>query len=88
MGMIIKDPNKKMVELHNLGIREEKWQIAKLEESLKKATQQIHQIQCMRPPQQTTRPAVSATVRNPISTKQNGYSPYSLHPNCPSTSEM
>ncbi|CAM5110172.1 unnamed protein product [Eretmochelys imbricata] len=62
--------------------------IAKLEESLKKATQQIHQIQCMRPPQQTTRPAVSATVRNPISTKQNGYSPYSLHPSCPSTSEM
>nr|XP_042711615.1 probable E3 SUMO-protein ligase RNF212 [Chrysemys picta bellii] len=65
--------------------------IAKLEESLKKATQQIHQIQCMRPPQQTTQPSVSSTVRNPISipsAKQTGYSPYTLHPNCPSTSEM
>ncbi|XP_025041650.1 putative E3 SUMO-protein ligase RNF212 [Pelodiscus sinensis] len=64
--------------------------IAKLEDSLKKATQQTHPIQCTRPPQQTTHLTVSATVRNPISipsAKQNGYSPYSLHPSCPSTSE-
>ncbi|XP_074848396.1 putative E3 SUMO-protein ligase RNF212 [Carettochelys insculpta] len=64
--------------------------IAKLEDSLKKATQLTHPIQCMRPPQQTSHLTHSATVRNSTSipsAKQNGYSPYSLHRSCPSTSE-
>ncbi|XP_019333153.2 probable E3 SUMO-protein ligase RNF212 [Alligator mississippiensis] len=64
--------------------------IAKLEESLKKAMQQIHPAQCIRP-QQTARPSVSAPRRNPVaisSAKQNAFSSYSLHLNHPSTSEM
>ncbi|XP_013797720.2 probable E3 SUMO-protein ligase RNF212 [Apteryx mantelli] len=63
----------------------------KLEESLKKATQQLHQIQCMKPPQQTTQLPLSSTSRNPLSIPskiQNGYSSYSLHPSHASTSEI
>ncbi|XP_008500081.2 probable E3 SUMO-protein ligase RNF212 [Calypte anna] len=64
---------------------------AKLEESLKKVTQQMHQIQCMKPPEQTTQLPFSSTSRNRLSIpsrKQNGYSSYSLHPSHPSTSEI
>ncbi|XP_042663849.1 probable E3 SUMO-protein ligase RNF212 [Tyto alba] len=67
-----------------------KQKTVKLEESLKKVTQQIRQIQRMKPPEQTTQP-FSSTSRNPHSIpsrKQNGYSSCSLHPNHPSTSEM
>ncbi|CAN0031388.1 unnamed protein product [Bubo scandiacus] len=63
----------------------------KLEESLKKVTQQIHQLQCMKPPEQTTQQPFSSTSRNPLSIssrKQNGYSSCSLHPSHPSTSEI
>ncbi|XP_053797538.1 probable E3 SUMO-protein ligase RNF212 isoform X3 [Vidua macroura] len=64
-----------------------KQKIAKLEESLKKVTQQIQQIQCMKPPEKTT--PFSSTSRNPSipSRKQNVYSSYSLHSSRPSTSE-
>ncbi|KAM6206629.1 putative E3 SUMO-protein ligase RNF212 [Sarcoramphus papa] len=60
----------------------------KLEESLKKVTQQMHQIQCIKPPEQTTQLPFSSTSRNPLSIpsrKQNGYSSCSLHH---STSEI
>ncbi|XP_065490949.1 probable E3 SUMO-protein ligase RNF212 [Caloenas nicobarica] len=63
----------------------------KLEESLKKLTQQIHQIQCMKPPEQTPQLPFSSTSRNPHSIpsrKQNGYSSCYLHPSHPSTSEI
>nr|XP_009933101.1 PREDICTED: probable E3 SUMO-protein ligase RNF212 [Opisthocomus hoazin] len=63
----------------------------KLEESLKKVTQQMHQIQCMKPPEQTTQLPFSSTSRNPLSIPsriQNGYSSCSLHPSHPSTSEI
>ncbi|XP_025968457.1 probable E3 SUMO-protein ligase RNF212 [Dromaius novaehollandiae] len=63
----------------------------KLEESLKKATQQLHQIQCMKPPQQITQPPLSSTSRNPLSIpskNQNGYSSYSLHPSHASATEI
>ncbi|XP_010223945.1 PREDICTED: probable E3 SUMO-protein ligase RNF212 [Tinamus guttatus] len=69
----------------------QKQKILKLEESLKKATQQLHQIQRMKPPQQITPQAFSSTSRNPLSfpsKKQNGYSSYSLHPSHASTSEI
>ncbi|XP_050566520.1 probable E3 SUMO-protein ligase RNF212 [Cygnus atratus] len=62
----------------------------KLEESLRKATQQMHQIQCMKPPQQTTPLPFSSTSRNPLSVpsrRPNGYSSCSLQPSHPSTSE-
>ncbi|XP_017676304.1 PREDICTED: probable E3 SUMO-protein ligase RNF212 isoform X1 [Lepidothrix coronata] len=68
-----------------------KQKAAKLEESLKKATQQIQQIQCMKPPEKTAQLPFSNTSRNPFSIpsrKQNGYSPYPLHSSHPSTSEM
>ncbi|XP_010305343.2 putative E3 SUMO-protein ligase RNF212 [Balearica regulorum gibbericeps] len=63
----------------------------KLEESLKKVTQQMHQLQCMKPPEQTTQLPFSSTSRNPLSNpsrKQNGYSSCSFHPSHPSTSEI
>ncbi|XP_009469973.1 PREDICTED: probable E3 SUMO-protein ligase RNF212 [Nipponia nippon] len=63
----------------------------KLEESLKKVTQQMHQIQCMKPFEQTTQLPFSSTSRNPLSIplrKQNGYSSCSLHPGHLSTSEI
>ncbi|KAM6073219.1 putative E3 SUMO-protein ligase RNF212 [Theristicus caerulescens] len=63
----------------------------KLEESLKKITQQMHQIQCMKPSEQTTQLPFSSTSRNPLSIpsrKQNVYSTCSLHPGHPSTSEI
>ncbi|KAM6313448.1 putative E3 SUMO-protein ligase RNF212 [Aegotheles albertisi] len=63
----------------------------KLEESLKKVTQQMHQMQCMKPSEQTTQLPFSSTSRNPLSIpsrKQNAYSSYSLHPSHPSTSEI
>ncbi|KAK2539084.1 Rnf212, partial [Columba guinea] len=63
----------------------------KLEESLKEVTQQLHQMQCMKPPEQTPQLPFSSTSRNPHSIpsrKQNGYSSYSLHPSHPSTSEI
>ncbi|XP_025889924.1 probable E3 SUMO-protein ligase RNF212 [Nothoprocta perdicaria] len=69
----------------------QKQKTLKLEESLKKATQQLHQLQCMKPPQQTTPQIFSSTNRNPLSfpsKKQNGYSSYSLHPSHASTSEI
>ncbi|KAM6266488.1 putative E3 SUMO-protein ligase RNF212 [Spheniscus humboldti] len=65
--------------------------MVKLEESLKKVTQQMHQIQCMKPPEQTTQLPFSSTSRNPLSIpsgKQNDYSSCSLHPSHPSTSEI
>ncbi|XP_074004331.1 probable E3 SUMO-protein ligase RNF212 [Numenius arquata] len=68
-----------------------KQKTVKLEESLKKVTQQIHQIQRMKPPEQTTQLPFSSTSRNPLSIptrKQNGYSSCSLHPGHPSTSEI
>ncbi|XP_009982418.1 PREDICTED: probable E3 SUMO-protein ligase RNF212 [Tauraco erythrolophus] len=63
----------------------------KLEESLKKVTQQIHQMQCMKPPEQAAELPFSSTTRNPLSIPsrvQNGYSSCSLHPSHPSTSEI
>ncbi|XP_054247665.1 probable E3 SUMO-protein ligase RNF212 [Indicator indicator] len=63
----------------------------KLEESLKKVTQQMHQIQCVKPPEKTTKPPFASTSRNPLSIpprKQNGYPSYSLHPSHPSASEI
>ncbi|XP_010148438.1 PREDICTED: probable E3 SUMO-protein ligase RNF212 [Eurypyga helias] len=63
----------------------------KLEESLKKVTQQMHQLQGMKPPEQTTQLPFSSTSRNPLSIpsrKQNGYSSCSLHRSHPSTSEI
>ncbi|NXK18258.1 RN212 ligase, partial [Arenaria interpres] len=63
-----------------------KQKTAKLEESLKKVTQKIHQIQCMKPPEQTTQLPFSSTGRNPVSIpsrKQNGYSSCSLPPGHP-----
>ncbi|XP_010285804.1 PREDICTED: probable E3 SUMO-protein ligase RNF212 [Phaethon lepturus] len=63
----------------------------KLEESLKQVTQQMHQIQRMKPPEQTTQLPFSSTSRNPLSIpsrKQNGYSSCSLHHSHPSTSEI
>ncbi|NXH02206.1 RN212 ligase, partial [Loxia leucoptera] len=66
-----------------------KQKIAKLEESLKKVTQQIQQIQCMKPSEKTTPLPFSSTSRNPSisSRKQNVYSSHSLHSSRPSTSE-
>ncbi|NWW61943.1 RN212 ligase, partial [Ifrita kowaldi] len=67
-----------------------KQKIAKLEESLKKVTQQMQQIQCMKPPEKTTPLPFSSTSRNPFSIpsrKQDVYSSYSLHSSRPSTSE-
>ncbi|KAM3672430.1 putative E3 SUMO-protein ligase RNF212 [Ammospiza maritima maritima] len=66
-----------------------KQKIAKLEESLKKVTQQIQQLQCMKPPENTTPLPFSSSSRNPsiASRKQNVYSSYSLHSSRPSTSE-
>ncbi|NXF85429.1 RN212 ligase, partial [Eubucco bourcierii] len=63
----------------------------KLEESLKKATQQMHQIQCVKPPEKNTQPVFSSTSRNPLSNpprKQNDYPSYSLHRSHPSASEI
>ncbi|XP_010576242.1 probable E3 SUMO-protein ligase RNF212 [Haliaeetus albicilla] len=63
----------------------------KLEESLKKVTQQMHQIQCMKLPEQTTQCPFSSASRNPLSIpsrKQDGYSSCSLHPSHPSSSEI
>ncbi|XP_009946931.1 PREDICTED: probable E3 SUMO-protein ligase RNF212, partial [Leptosomus discolor] len=63
----------------------------KLEESLKKVTQQMHQIQRMKPLEQTTQLPFSSASRNPLtvpSRNQNGYSSWSLHPSHPSTSEI
>ncbi|KAM9286861.1 putative E3 SUMO-protein ligase RNF212 [Cariama cristata] len=74
---------------HLLAYHREK--TVKLEESLKKVTQQIHQIQCLKPPEQTTQLPFSNTSRNPPSIpsrKQIGYSSCSLHPSHPSTSEI
>ncbi|NXM68905.1 RN212 ligase, partial [Serilophus lunatus] len=67
-----------------------KQKTAKLEESIKKVTQQMKQMQCMKPPEQTTQLPFSSTSRNPLSMpsrKQNGYSSYLLHSSHPSTSE-
>ncbi|XP_065592244.1 probable E3 SUMO-protein ligase RNF212 [Cyrtonyx montezumae] len=63
----------------------------KLEESLRKARQQLHQIQCMKTPQQATQMPFASTSRNPLSVpsrRPNGYSSYSLQPSHPSTSEI
>ncbi|NXO29790.1 RN212 ligase, partial [Cisticola juncidis] len=79
-------------------LKYQKQKIAKLEESLKKVTQQIQQMQCMKPPEKTTPVPFSKTTplqfssasRNPFSIpsrKQNAYSSYSLHSSRPSTSE-
>ncbi|XP_041314035.1 probable E3 SUMO-protein ligase RNF212 [Pyrgilauda ruficollis] len=70
-------------------LKHHKEKIAKLEESLKKVTQQIQQIQCMKPPEKTTPLPFSSTSRNPSipSRKQSVYSSYSLHLSRPSTSE-
>ncbi|NXI04695.1 RN212 ligase, partial [Pachycephala philippinensis] len=68
-----------------------KQKIAKLEESLKKVTQQMRQLKRMKPPEKTTPLPFSSTSRNPFSIpsrKQNDYSSYSLHSSRPSTSEM
>ncbi|NXP47779.1 RN212 ligase, partial [Heliornis fulica] len=73
---------------HLLAYRREK--TVKLEESLKKVTQQMHQIQRTKSPEQTTPLTFSSTSRNPFSNpsrKQNGYTTCSLHPSHPSTSE-
>lgn len=62
----------------------------KLEESLRKARQQLHQIQSMKPPQQVTQLPFASTSRNPLSMpsrRLNGCSSYSLQPSHPSTSE-
>ncbi|XP_066041022.1 probable E3 SUMO-protein ligase RNF212 isoform X1 [Chamaea fasciata] len=67
-----------------------KQKIAKLEESLQKVTQQMQQLQCMKPPEKTTPLPFSSTSRNPFSIpsrKQNVYSSYSLHSSRPSTSD-
>ncbi|KFP76862.1 putative E3 SUMO-protein ligase RNF212, partial [Acanthisitta chloris] len=64
---------------------------AKLEESLKKVTQQIHQMQCVKPSEQTTQLPFPSTSRNSLSIpsrSQNGYSSYSLRSSHPSSSEM
>ncbi|NXU54787.1 RN212 ligase, partial [Turnix velox] len=64
---------------------------SKLEESLTKVTQQMRQMQSMKPPEQTTPLPFSSTSRNPFSIpsrKQNGYPSFSLHPGHPSTSEI
>ncbi|NXL15593.1 RN212 ligase, partial [Setophaga kirtlandii] len=70
-------------------LKHHKQKIAKLEESLKKVTQQIQQLQCMKPPENSTLLPFSSTSRNPSipSRKQNVYSSYSLHSSRPSTSE-
>ncbi|NXI34184.1 RN212 ligase, partial [Galbula dea] len=63
----------------------------KLEESLKKASQQMHQAQGMKPPERTTQLPFSSTNRNPLSIpsrKQNDCSSCSFHPGHPSTSEI
>ncbi|NWS84616.1 RN212 ligase, partial [Toxostoma redivivum] len=68
----------------------QKQKIAKLEESVKKVTQQMQQIQCVKPPEKTTPLPFSSTSRNPFSIpsrKQNVYPSYSLHSSRPSTSE-
>ncbi|XP_021249782.1 probable E3 SUMO-protein ligase RNF212 isoform X1 [Numida meleagris] len=62
----------------------------KLEESLRKARQQLHQIQCMKPPHQATQLPFASASRNPLSIpsrRLNGCSSYSLQPSHPSTSE-
>ncbi|NXP00812.1 RN212 ligase, partial [Certhia brachydactyla] len=67
-----------------------KQKIAKLEESLKKVTQQMQQMQCTKPPEKSTPLPFSSTSRNPFfisSRKQNVFSSYSLHSSRPSTSE-
>ncbi|NXN95357.1 RN212 ligase, partial [Rhinopomastus cyanomelas] len=67
-----------------------KQKITTLEDSLKKLTQQINQMQSMKPPEQTIPLQFSSSSRNPYSIpsrKQNGFSSCSLHPTCPSTSE-
>ncbi|XP_056346833.1 probable E3 SUMO-protein ligase RNF212 [Oenanthe melanoleuca] len=67
-----------------------KQKIAKLEESLKKVTQQVQQLQCMKPPEKTTPLPFSSASRDPFSItsrKQDVYSSYSLHSSRPSTSE-
>ncbi|NXO38144.1 RN212 ligase, partial [Locustella ochotensis] len=64
--------------------------IAKLEESLKKVTQQMQQIQRVKNPEKTTPLPFSSMSRNPFSIpsgKQNVFSSYSLHSSRPSTSE-
>ncbi|KFP27084.1 putative E3 SUMO-protein ligase RNF212, partial [Colius striatus] len=74
---------------HLLAYRRQK--MVKLEESFKKVTQQLHQTQRTKPPEQTTQLPFSSTSRNPLSIpsrKQNDYSSYSLHPSHPSTSEI
>nr|XP_021391310.2 probable E3 SUMO-protein ligase RNF212 [Lonchura striata domestica] len=64
-----------------------KQKIAKLEESLKKVTQQIQQLQCMKPPEKTPPfSSMSRSISIP-SSKQNVYSSFSLHSSRPSTSE-
>ncbi|NXP16923.1 RN212 ligase, partial [Scytalopus superciliaris] len=66
-----------------------KQKAAKLEESLKKVTQQIQQMQSMKPPEKTALP-FSGISRNSLSIpsrKQNGYSSYPLPSSHPSTSE-
>ncbi|XP_010016918.1 PREDICTED: probable E3 SUMO-protein ligase RNF212, partial [Nestor notabilis] len=63
----------------------------KLEESLQKVTQQIHHLQRMKTPEQSTQLPYSSTSRNQFynpSRKQNGYSSCSLHPRHPSTSDI
>ncbi|XP_032915201.1 probable E3 SUMO-protein ligase RNF212 [Catharus ustulatus] len=67
-----------------------KKKIAKLEESVKKAAQEIRQLQCMKPPEKMTPLPFASTSRNPFSIpsrKQDVYSSYSLHSSRPSTSE-
>ncbi|NWH84477.1 RN212 ligase, partial [Aegithalos caudatus] len=75
---------------HKRLLTHHKQKIAKLEESLKKVTQQMQQIQCMKPPEKTTPLLFSSASRNPFSfssRKQNVYSSFSLHSSRPSTSE-
>ncbi|XP_010137583.1 PREDICTED: probable E3 SUMO-protein ligase RNF212, partial [Buceros rhinoceros silvestris] len=65
--------------------------MVKLEESLKKVTQQLHQMQGMKPPELTPQLPFSSTSRNPLSIpprKQNGFSSCSLHRSRPSSSEI
>ncbi|NWS28067.1 RN212 ligase, partial [Polioptila caerulea] len=67
-----------------------KQKIAKLDESLRKVTQQMQQMQCMKPPEKTTPLPFPSTSRNPFSIpsrKQNVCASYSLHSSRPSTSE-
>ncbi|NWI36721.1 RN212 ligase, partial [Picathartes gymnocephalus] len=47
-----------------------KQKIAKLEESLKKVTQQMQQKECMKPPEKATLLPFSSTNRNPFSSKK------------------